>query len=238
MKKLLVFLLLPLLCLSLAACETEPLPTETDILVTLPTVTDWKEAPASTAAASEQAPSTVPMETEAAPEPGPAEAEVPVLLGRTTLYGKISGPAGTVYAIGYQGAACKEPVYGDVDGDGRTELVYHNASESGGSTYELVCVYDLEAGWPICKAWILLCAGQGRLVVKTCKRCFPRRGHERLWRITGVRQYAGRIRTVNIIDNCQNNFMHAKAPGNIRGLLCGFICVRVSLLQHLRFLLK
>lgn len=200
MKKLLVFFLLLLLILSLAACDREPLPTETDPRVTLPSATAWQTdaapvptetapAPAGTptegetaAAPSGETPApsesgsgstTTPSESGPAPsssEPDPAPTnpadagDVPVLSdSRTALYGKVDGPAGTVTAVGVQGGACKDPVYGDVDGDGQRELLFHSGYKDDGQRYEVVSVYGLEEGWPVCEAWVFLCVGEGRL---------------------------------------------------------------------------
>ena len=202
MKKLVVLLIF--LCLLLAACEKEPLPTETDPRVTLPTATAWQNSPATVPTGTEAAPALTgtpsedepsaapsgetaapapsesestpaPSESESAPAPSasepdpaptdPADAEaVPVLSGsRTALSGRVDGPAGTVNAVGAQGCDCKDPVYGDVDGDGRRELVFHSGYKDDGRYYEIVSVYDLEEGWPVCEAWIYLCVGEGRL---------------------------------------------------------------------------
>lgn len=200
MKKLVVLLIF--LCLLLAACEKEPMPTETDPRVTLPTATAWQTdaapvptgtepAPAPTETPSEDEPSAAPSgeapapsesetppapsESESAPAPSASETDsapsepaetgnVPVLSGsRTALYGKVDGPAGTVTAVSVQGGACKDPVYGDVDGDGQRELLFHSGYNDDGQRYEVVSVYGLEDGWPVCEAWVYLCVGEGRL---------------------------------------------------------------------------
>lgn len=213
MKKLVVLLIF--LCLLLAACEKEPLPTETDPRVTLPTATAWQTEAAPVPTGTEPAPTgtpsegetegetnpapsgepTAPTPSDSAPDPVPSESEsfpapsesgsapapsasetdpaptdpadaeaVPVLSGsRTALYGKVDGPAGTVTAVGVQGGACQDPVYGDVDGDGQRELLFHSGYKDDGQRYEVVSVYGLEAGWPICEAWVYLCVGEGRL---------------------------------------------------------------------------
>ena len=200
MKKLVVLLIF--LCLLLAACEKEPLPTETDPRVTLPTATAWQTdaapvptgtgpAPTGTTSEGETAPApsgetTAPAPSESGSDPGPSESEsdpapsasetdpapsepagtedVPVLSGsRTALYGKVDGPAGTVTAVSVQGGACKDPVYGDVDDDGQRELLFHSGYNDDGQRYEVVSVYGLEEGWPVCEAWVYLCVGEGRL---------------------------------------------------------------------------
>lgn len=211
MKKLVVLLIF--LCLLLAACEKEPLPTETDPRVTLPTATAWQTEAAPVPPGTEPAPTgtpsegetegetnpapsgepTAPTPSDSASDPVPSESEsfpapsesgsapapsasetepapsepaedVPVLSGsRTALYGKVDGPAGTVTAVGVQAGACKDPVYGDVDSDGQRELVFHSGYNDDGQRYEVVSVYGLEEGWPVCEAWVYLCVGEGRL---------------------------------------------------------------------------
>ena len=117
-------------------------------------------------ASSESESASAPSASETAPPPSePADAgDVPVLSGsRTALYGKVDGPAGTVTAVGVQGGACKDPVYGDVDSDGQRELLFHSGYNDDGQRYEVVSVYGLEEGWPVCEAWVYLCVGEGRL---------------------------------------------------------------------------
>ena len=69
MKKLVVLLIF--LCLLLAACEKEPLPTETDPRVTLPTATAWQTdaAPVPTGTEAAPAPTKTPPEDDPAAAP-------------------------------------------------------------------------------------------------------------------------------------------------------------------------
>ncbi len=59
----------------------------------------------------------------------------------------ISGPAGTVAAKPFGESLCLGSAIGDVDRDGEAELVYICPQED----FELLCVYGLEDGWPVCK---------------------------------------------------------------------------------------
>ena len=129
MRRCLAILLL--LCLLLAGCEIE-VQDETLTPVTLPSPTNG------------------PVETAAVTPTEPGEEALPVLETRKFAYPTIQGPAGNVEAI-YFRTVFGEPVYGDVDGDGRTELVYNSYGANEGDTYDAIIVYGLEDGWPVQK---------------------------------------------------------------------------------------
>ena len=143
-------LLLALLAalLLLAGCEIEP-PIETQAPVTLPT------------------PIYGQVETESAGPTEPAEDAVPTLETRTTGSPRISGPKGSLYAILYDSAP-RDPVYGDLDGDGRKELVYRSetANYSGPAAErehnDSIWIYSLEEGWPVQKGAALFGIGSAK----------------------------------------------------------------------------
>lgn len=132
MKKALLFAIL--LCLGLGACGTPAgaeLPT---VLPTLPTPTHETPWPISGGPTRE-------------------DGELPVLLetgeGETSM---LRGPAGTVAPCFFLGDFVTDWTYGDVDGDGETELIYLCPGPTSGLFTEGVCVYGLEQGWPVLKA--------------------------------------------------------------------------------------
>lgn len=99
-------------------------------------------------------PSTEPEPTETEPEPTqPPDGYQPMPAGRdadgTPL---IAGPAGTVKALHYMGAELHDPVWADLDGDGFRELIYWCDGPTSGLFTAGLCVYGLEAGWPVLKA--------------------------------------------------------------------------------------
>ena len=63
----------------------------------------------------------------------------------------VRGPAGTVRARTYLESHGHDPVYADVDGDGKTELVYWCYGPTSGLFTVGLCVYGLEQGWPVLK---------------------------------------------------------------------------------------
>ena len=136
-----MLLCLLLLCLLLAGCEIE-VRDETLAPVTLPSLTDG------------------PMET--APTE-PREEELPVLNAPMRT---ITGPAGKVYAVSYYGGSCRDEVYGDVDGDGQTELLYRSARTDDADIYEAIIVYGLEDGWPVQKGSLVLGIGSASTQLK------------------------------------------------------------------------
>ena len=75
----------------------------------------------------------------------------------------VSGPAGTVEVFGLTGGDCETPVYGDIDGDGDTELVFQHSYYSDDQKFYAFYVYSLEAGWPINECYFLLRADNGTL---------------------------------------------------------------------------
>ena len=81
----------------------------------------------------------------------PEEEALPELDARNYGVPRILGPAGSVYAIRFQGNMARDPVYGDLDGDGRKELIYRTPGSTSGGTYEVLTAYGLEGGWPIKK---------------------------------------------------------------------------------------
>ena len=92
---------------------------------------------------------TEPTETE--PEPTePPDGCQPMPAGRdadgTPL---IAGPAGTVKALHYMGVELHDPVWADLDGDGFRELIYWCDGPTSGLFTAGLCVYGLEAGWPV-----------------------------------------------------------------------------------------
>lgn len=129
MKKLVCFLLL--LCLFLAGCDMDP-QDEPITPAPLPTLTDG------------------PMETVTAAPTEPGEEALPVLDTRKSAYPTVRGPGGNVYAL-YYSSVFGDPVYGDVDGDGETELVYNSYGANEDKVYDLIYVYGLEDGWPVQK---------------------------------------------------------------------------------------
>ena len=70
---------------------------------------------------------------------------VPILTPHTVSNPQISGPLGQVNALRYREGSCLDPVYGDVDGDGQTELVYRSPSADRGTVYEGVWIYGTAA---------------------------------------------------------------------------------------------
>ena len=61
----------------------------------------------------------------------------------------VLGPAGTLRARTFFGFEGCDPAYGDLDGDGRTELVYWCTGPTSGLFTVEICVYGLEQGWPV-----------------------------------------------------------------------------------------
>lgn len=131
MKRNYLFLLLALLAalLLLIGCEKEAVK-ETMPLVTLPVPTNGPPATAT-----------------AAP-PATGEEPVPVLETRNAAFPTVIGPAGNVYALYYRNVF-GDSVLGDVDGDGRKELIYNSYGASDGDVLDAIFVYDLEDGWPV-----------------------------------------------------------------------------------------
>ena len=129
MKRIPVFFLS--LCLILAGCGLTELPAESREAPSLPV----PEPPAV----------LWPSELTQAPE----DEAVPVLLppeqaGEPV---RIQGPAGTVEAMCDD--VCPEPVWGDPDGDGQTELLYRLPAPTSGVIVDHIYVYGLEEGWPV-----------------------------------------------------------------------------------------
>lgn len=141
MKRVLFALLA--LCLLLAACGTPEDPTTTN---RIPTVRKPVE--------ESQTVSTLP-----ASDPG--EEALPVLDSRAYAEPTVRGPSGNVLAM-YFKKVFGEPVYGDVDGDGRKELVYSSSGAGDGAVYDAIFVYDLEEGWPVQEGTTLLSIGGAR----------------------------------------------------------------------------
>lgn len=144
MKRKYRFLLLALAAalLFLIGCEREPV-NETVPRVTLPMPTDG------------------PPPTATAAPPAPGEEPVPVLETRKFANPTVIGPAGNVYAL-YNSSIIGDPVWGDVDGDGRRELVYNSSVASGGDVMDAIMVYDLEDGWPVQEGTAVLSIGGAR----------------------------------------------------------------------------
>ncbi|MBQ1679183.1 MAG: hypothetical protein II062_06610 [Oscillospiraceae bacterium] len=95
---------------------------------------------------------TDPTETE--PEPTqPPDGYQPMPAGRDADgTPRIAGPAGAVKALLYMGSELLDPVWADLDGDGFRELVYWCDGPTSGLFTAGLCVYGLEAGWPVLKA--------------------------------------------------------------------------------------
>ncbi len=150
MRATAVLLLITLLAalLLFAGCGNEP-PVETQAPVTLPTPTYGQQ------------------ETEGAAPTEPAEEAVPILETRTTGYPRVSGPAGSLYAIIYDSAP-HDPVYGDLDGDGQKELVYrsetanYSGTAAGRENNDSIWIYGLEEGWPVQKSVALFGIGSAK----------------------------------------------------------------------------
>ena len=114
-------------------------------------------------------PSTLPIPIQPMTETGqiepvsvteaPEEA-LPVLETRKFSEPTILGPAGKVNALYYR-KLFDSPVYGDLDGDGRKELVYKSYGSSNGTVYDLLFCYGLEEGWPVQKGVCILDIGSG-----------------------------------------------------------------------------
>lgn len=143
-KHISILLCLLLLCLFLAGCEI-------------------KVQDETLASVTRYAPTDGPVETGTAAPTEPGEEELPDLNAPMRM---ISGPAGRVYAVSYFGASCRDEVYGDVDGDGRTELLYCSAKADGGEIYEAIIVYGLEEGWPVQKGSLVLGIGSASTQLK------------------------------------------------------------------------
>lgn len=142
-KLLCVFLVLAAVLLLLAGCDTEPKPDGTEPQPTLPAL----NGPAAGESAEPPAQTAAPT---AVPEPLTEEA-VPELDSRTVGIPEVRGPAGSMYAVSYQGALCRDPIHADVDGDGQKELLYRSAGTANGTVNEAIWIYGLEDGWPIQK---------------------------------------------------------------------------------------
>ncbi len=144
MKRNYLFLLLALLAalLLLIGCEKEAVK-ETVPLVTLPVPTNGPPATAT-----------------AAP-PAPGEEPVPVLETRNAADPMVIGPAGNVYALYYR-KVFGDSVLGDVDGDGRRELIYNSYGASDGDVLDAIFVYDLEDGWPVQEGTAVFSIGGAR----------------------------------------------------------------------------
>lgn len=128
-KRLCLLLALLAALLLLAGCG-DVTPVETQTPVTLP-------APIG------EPPATVrPVPT------APGEELLPTLETRAFSEPTVTGPAGNVLALYYR-KIFGNPVYGDVDGDGRRELVYNSYGASEGDVLDAIFVYDLEDGWPV-----------------------------------------------------------------------------------------
>ncbi len=99
---------------------------------------------------------------------------VPILTPHTVSNPQISGPLGQVNALRYREGSCLDPVYGDVDGDGQTELVYRSPSADRGTVYEGVWIYGIEWGWPVQKGSGLLRIGRAKtgLVLDGSRVCY------------------------------------------------------------------
>ena len=139
MKRLLICVIFLVL---LAGCQLDP--AESSVPSTLPVP--------STAAARQTAP---PAETDA-PEEALPELEVHRYSPSYVL-----GPAGKVYALYYHYAFIDSPVYGDLDGDGKKELVYKSSGLGYGTVHEMLICYGLEEGWPVQKGVCILDIGSG-----------------------------------------------------------------------------
>ena len=129
MKRIPVFFLS--LCLILAGCGLTELPVESREAPSLPV----PEPPAV----------LWPSELAQAQE----DEAVPVLLPPEQVGEpvRIQGPAGTVEALCDD--VCPEPVWGDPDGDGQTELLYRLPAPTSGVSVDCIYVYGLEEGWPV-----------------------------------------------------------------------------------------
>ena len=90
------------------------------------------------------------------------EDPLPVLNSRSAAQSMVSGPGGSVNALQYRNGKCMDPVYGDVDGDGLTELVYRTAGAEDGTIREAIWVYGTERGLPIQKGSCLFRIGAAK----------------------------------------------------------------------------
>lgn len=157
--------LLLILCLLLTGCVIQAPPVPAGPSQALPS-------------SREQTEESAPLQPESTDTPAsgevPGEEALPELEAHSMAYPQVHGPAGSVYAISFNGARCSDPVYGDVDGDGQTELVYRSAGLYDGSVCEAILVYGLEDGWPIQKGNAVLRIANARteLVQKGRKVCY------------------------------------------------------------------
>ena len=166
MKRILALFLL--LCLLLAGCSLRP-PEETPLPSFSPPVPEspgmeplsFLEPYRRPAGMEEDVPVLVnprhdpSASTDALPPTEPSDF-LPVSLLPEMAVPHVLGPAGTLRARTFLGYEGNDPVYGDVDGDGRTELVYWCYGPTSGLFTVGICVYGLERGWPILKGCSIL----------------------------------------------------------------------------------
>ena len=186
MRRIVVFILL--LCLGLAGCDlstvaessveapTLPVPVPPEPVV-LPR--DLGEVPVLIDPELEGIPTYSSQEPPDVPTVDPSDI-VPISELPEEAFPHVRGPAGTVRAMTYLGLGANDPVYGDVDGDGQTELVYWCYGPTSGVFTVGICVYGLEQGWPVLKGSALLTlsnCGDPRLEREQDRvifRCTPR----------------------------------------------------------------
>lgn len=133
---------------------------------------------------------------------------LPTLEARAVASSKVSGPSGSVYAMQYRNGSCLDPVYGDVDGDGLTELVYRSAGATNGTVYESLWVYGMEQGWPIQKGCCLLRIGNA-------KTSLVQDGGRVFYSYTDVAagQSTAQLLPVSLSGNCV--YVEGTLPGNL-----------------------
>lgn len=161
MKRMFVFFLL--LCLLLAGCGGTP-PEEAPVeFPTLPVPEPPEAAPLvfpETYTRPAGMESDVPVLINPRHDPSDSSGEiltadssdfVPIWELPETDLPHVVGPAGTVRARTFLGFEGCDPVYGDVDGDGETELIYWCYGPTSGLFTVGICVYGLEQGWPVLK---------------------------------------------------------------------------------------
>lgn len=157
MKRLLCCVLL--LCLGLAGCGLSPVAEEPMEAPSLPVPVppkpvvlpqDLGEVPVLIDPELEGIPAYSSQEPPDVPTVDPSDI-VPISELPEEAFPHVRGPAGTVRARTYLEPYGHDPVYGDVDGDGQTELVYWCCGPTSGLFTVGICVYGLEQGWPVLK---------------------------------------------------------------------------------------